>query len=66
MRPPRKVYMVGLTERAQFSGIPIIKSWIKEEKLVVKKQPERSEENFDIRAEGRVYLDDGVVDSVQC
>lgn len=41
MRPPRKVYMVGLKERAQFSGIPINKSWIKKEKRVVKKQLER-------------------------
>lgn len=40
MRPPRKMYMVGLEKRMKLDSIPIFNSWLKE-KLVVKEQPER-------------------------
>lgn len=41
MRPPRRVYMTGLNKRAQLSGVPIFKNWIKDKQQVVKEQPER-------------------------
>lgn len=45
MSPPRKVHMVGLKKRAHLSRIPVFKSWLKEERLVVKERPEREGEN---------------------
>lgn len=41
MRPPRKMHMVGLEKRMKLNRIPIFNSWLKEEKPVVKEQPER-------------------------
>lgn len=54
---------MGLQKRVKLNRLPVFKSWLKEEKPVVKEQPElRGKQERKTRA----YVDKGVGNSVRC